>query len=181
MTDWINWLFGVDWKNTFLPRTPLLEIVLRGSAVYLALFALLRLVLKREAGAVGITDLLVVVLLADAAQNAMAGDYRSVPDGIILVATIVFWAWALNWIGYRVPSIQRFVHPAPLPLVRDGRVLRQNLQEELITEDELLSQLRLQGIEDLAKVKSAYMEGDGRISVIERETNHHRAPERPSS
>ena len=181
MTDWIDWLFGVDWANAFLPRTPVLEIILRGSAVYLSLFAMLRFVLKREAGAVGITDLLVVVLLADAAQNAMAGGYNSVPDGLILVATIIFWAWALNWIGYRMPRVQRFVHPAPLPLVRDGRLLRRNLQEELITEEELLSQLRLQGIEDLTNVKSAYIEGDGRISVIERETNHHRAPERPSS
>lgn len=60
-------LVTVDWEGVFSPEIPL-ELVLRGSLIYLALFALLRFVLKREAGAVGITDLLVVVLLiADAA------------------------------------------------------------------------------------------------------------------
>ncbi len=68
----MEWLFGVDWAKTFLPNTPLLEIFLRGSLTYLALFFLLRIVLKRESGGMGVTDLLVIVLIADAAQNAMA-------------------------------------------------------------------------------------------------------------
>jgi uncharacterized membrane protein YcaP (DUF421 family) len=170
---------GVDWANVLLPQTPLLEIIVRGSVTYLALFALLRLVLKRETGAVGMTDLLVVVLIADAAQNAMADDYRSVPDGIILVVTLVFWSWALNWLGYHFPLIQRLVHPPPLPLVRDGRMLRRNMAQELITEDELMSQLRLQGVDDLAQVAAANMEGDGRISVVERNHQQHRPQERP--
>jgi uncharacterized membrane protein YcaP (DUF421 family) len=146
--------------------------------MYLSLFFLLRLVLKREAGQMGLTDVLVIVLIADAAQNAMADDYSSIPDGILLVATIIFWSYALNWLGYHFPSIQRFVHPPALPLIRDGRLLRQNMAKELITEDELKSQLRLQGVEDPAEVKVAYMEGDGRISVIKRNGEEHKAPER---
>jgi uncharacterized membrane protein YcaP (DUF421 family) len=171
-------VFDVDWGNVFVLDTPLLEIVLRGSIMYLALFALLRLVLKREAGAMGITDLLVVVLLADAAQNGMADDYHSIPAGIVLVATIVFWSWALDWLGYRIPFVQRLVRPRALPLIRDGRVLRRNLEQELITDDELLSQLRLQGVADVADVAEAYMEGDGRISVIARDANHRGAQDR---
>ena len=162
-----------------MPDTPVLEIVVRGTVVYLALFVLLRVVLKREAGAMGITDLLVIVLIADAAQNAMADDYTSIVDGLVLVGTLVFWAWALNWLGYRVPAIQRLAHPSPLLLVRDGRPLRRHLAQELITEDELLSQLRLQGVEDIRDVKSAFMEGDGRISVIERDGHQHTEQERP--
>lgn len=161
-------VFDVDWAKTFLPETPLLEIFLRGTVVYLVLFGVLRVVMRREAGAVGITDLLVVVLLADAAQNAMADDYTSIPDGVLLVATIVFWSHTLNWLGFRYPLIQRFVHPAPLKLVEDGRLLRRNMRRELVTEDEILSQIRLQGINDLQEVEEAYMEGDGRISVVGR-------------
>ncbi len=82
-------LVTIDWEGAFSPELPL-ELILRGSLIYLALFALLRFVLKREAGAVGITDLLVVVLIADAAQSAMAGSYTSLPDGLVLVGTIVF-------------------------------------------------------------------------------------------
>ncbi|MDP9367069.1 MAG: DUF421 domain-containing protein [Chloroflexota bacterium] len=161
-------IFDVDWEKTFVPHTPLLEIFLRGTVVYLVLFGLLRAVLRRESGAVGITDLLVVVLLADAAQNAMADDYTSIPDGVLLVATIVFWSHALNWLGFRYPLIQRLVHPPPLKLIEDGRLLRRNMRRELVTEDEILSQVRLQGINDLSQVEEAFMEGDGRISVVAR-------------
>jgi uncharacterized membrane protein YcaP (DUF421 family) len=174
-----NWLLGVDWRSIFVPSTPILEIVVRGTVMYLALFVLLRLVLKREAGALGVTDLLVVVLIADAAQNGMADDYTSIPDGLILVGTIVFWAWALNWLGFRVPLIQRLVQPAPLPLVRDGRLIRRNLEKELITEGELMSQLRLQGVADLSEVVAAHMEGDGRISVVQRDGSNRGAPDKP--
>ncbi len=174
----VDWLLGVDWGRLFLPDTSPIEIFVRGTVMYMALFVLLRVVLKREAGAVGITDLLVVVLLADAAQNAMAAEYTSLPDGVLLVTTIVFWAYALNWLGFRVPLIQRLVHPRALPLVKDGRMLRRNMRHELITEDELVSQLRLQGVEDVSQVKAAYMEGDGRISVVERDERAHGSQER---
>lgn len=68
----MGWLTDVDWQNVLVPETPILEIVVRGTVVYLVLFALMRFVLKREAGAMSPSDLLIVVLIADAAQNAMA-------------------------------------------------------------------------------------------------------------
>ena len=86
----------VDWQAVLLPHTPLLEIFVRGSLTYLGLFLLLRVLLKREAGSLGITDTLLVVMLADAAQNGMADDYRSVTDGLVLVATLIFWNVLLN-------------------------------------------------------------------------------------
>lgn len=174
----MEWLGGVDWAKIFVPDTPLLEILIRGTLTYLALFTLLRLVLKRQSSAMGITDLLVVVLIADAAQNAMADDYTSIADGVLLVATIIFWAYALDWLGYRFPRFQRFFHPPPLPLVREGRLLHRNMRRELITEGELWSQLRQQGINNLRDVKEAYMEGDGRISVIGADASPRGTPER---
>lgn len=79
----------IDWAKLFEFSTPALEIVVRGTVMYLALFAMLRFILRRETGSLGITDLLVVVLVADAAQNGMAGSYRSISDGLLLVATII--------------------------------------------------------------------------------------------
>lgn len=156
------------------------EVVIRGSLMYLALFAMLRVVLKREAGAVGVTDLLVIVLVADAAQNAMSADYTSITEGVVLVAVILFWSFALNWVGFRVPWIGRLVHPPPLELVKDGRMLRRNMEKELISEEELMSQIRQQGVDDVAEVKRACIEGDGHISVVTRdagETRNKRANE----
>jgi uncharacterized membrane protein YcaP (DUF421 family) len=163
----MDWLIDADWEKMFYLDTPLLEIFLRGSLVYLSLFILLRLILKRQAGTVGITDLLVIVLIADAAQNAMAGGYHSVPAGILLVATLIFWNFAIEWLGFRIPHIGKWVHPPPLPLVKEGRMLHKNMQRELITREELISQLREQGVDDIHRVKSACLEGDGQVSVIQ--------------
>jgi uncharacterized membrane protein YcaP (DUF421 family) len=163
----------IDWHKMLVPDTPVLEIVVRGSILYLALFFLLRVVLKRQSGTTSVTDLLVIVLIADAAQNAMADDYSSVTDGLVLVATIVFWAFALDFIAFRIPALRRFIQPGPLTLVKDGRMLRPNMQRELITEEELRAQLRQQGVEDLEDAKAVYMEGDGSFSVID--GDRHRA------
>lgn len=155
-----------NWKRMFYPQTPLLEIIIRGSIMYLGLFILLRVILKREAGTVGMTDLLVVVLLADASQNAMANDYKSITDGLILVLTIITWSYVLNFLGFAFPTIQKLIHPPPLLLIKNGMIVRKNLRKEFITEDELMSQVREQGIGTIHEVKEAYMEMDGHISVI---------------
>ncbi len=162
-------LFQIDWNAVFIPTVSLLEIILRGTLVYLLLFAVLRL-LRREAGGLGITDVLVIVLIADASQNAMGSEYKSITEGGILVGTIVFWDYTLDFLGYRFPRFQRLVRPAPLPLIKDGRMLHKNMRQEMITEEELLGQLRQQGVEHMAGVKKCYLEGDGRISVIAEET-----------
>ncbi len=158
--------FNLDWRSAFVPTVSIFELILRGTLIYLGIFTILRFVLKREAGGVGVGDLLMMVLLADAAQNAMASEYKSVPEGLILVSTIIFWNFALDWLGYRFRGFRWFVHPPSLLLVKDGRMLTRNLRKEMITVDELMSQIREQGIEKLAAVKSARMESDGRISVI---------------
>jgi uncharacterized membrane protein YcaP (DUF421 family) len=157
---------SVDWQAMFSPEHSLLEIFLRGTIMYIVLFSILRFFLKRQSGVIGIADLLVVVLIADAAQNAMAAEYKSITEGTLLVLTIVFWNYAVDWLGHRFPLIQRFTRPPPLQLIKDGRLLHRNMREEMITKEELLSQLRQQGIEDPGQVKKAYIEGDGRISII---------------
>jgi uncharacterized membrane protein YcaP (DUF421 family) len=159
-------LAEINWIELFRPDMPFAEIFIRGTVTYLALFAMLRIVLKREAGTVGITDLLVLVLIADAAQNAMAGDYNSITDGLLLVATIVFWCYVLDWLAFHFKSVDRLLRPPSLPLIENGRMLVRNMRKELITEEELLGQLREQGIEDIRAVKKACMETDGNISVL---------------
>jgi uncharacterized membrane protein YcaP (DUF421 family) len=168
----------IDWNSIFVPDIPFLEIVVRGTVMYLSLFLLLRIVLKRQTGTLGMTDLLLITLLADASQNAMAGEYRSLPDGIVLVGTIIFWNYAFDWLSFKSEWFERLIEPAPLPLVKRGRLLRQNMRRELINEAELLGKLREQGIEDVSKVKLANIESDGQISVIEYEQKHHKKPDR---
>jgi uncharacterized membrane protein YcaP (DUF421 family) len=170
----------MDWKSIFTPNISFLEIMLRGTVMYLALFILLRVILKRQTGTLGMTDLLLITLLADASQNGMAGDYKSLPEGIVLVATIIFWNYALDWLSFKSTLIQRLIEPPPLPLIKNGKLLRTNMRRELITEADLLGQMREQGISDISKVKAAYIESDGRISIIERKEEQHNKQERKS-
>lgn len=158
-------IFDVDWQALFMPTVPLLEIFLRGTIVYLMLFTVIRIMLRRIGGNFQLADILMVALIAAAAQNAMARDHHSVTDGLILIVTLVFWSYSLDWLGHRFPKFQRFYNPPELPLVRDGQMMRHNMRLELLTEDELMSQLRRYGIRDVSEVKEAYLEGDGSISV----------------
>jgi uncharacterized membrane protein YcaP (DUF421 family) len=157
----------MDWKSLFSFDIPVFEIILRGSVMYISLFILLRVVLKRQAGSLGMTDLLLITLIADASQNAMAGEYMSIPSGIVLVSTIIFWSYAFDWLSYKFPWFNRLTEPPPLPLIKAGKMLRKNMRRELITEEDLMSQLREQGVDDVGKVKEAYMESDGHISVVQ--------------
>ncbi len=159
-------LFKVDWYRVFVPSTSVAELFVRGSLVYLMLFAILRFLPNRQIGTVGISDLLVVVLFAEAAQNAMASNYTAIADGAILVTTIILWSYSLNWLGYKFPRFQKFLSPPPMPLVKNGRILRANMEQQLITQDELMSILRQKGVHKLSEVKLAFMESDGNISII---------------
>lgn len=161
-------LQGIDLPGLFRLSVPLLELVLRGSAVYAFLFLIFRFVIRRDVGSVGIADLLLLVLVADASQNAMSGGYTTVSEGLVLVGTLIGWNVLLDWLAFRFPSVRRLVEPDALPLIRDGRLLRHNMRREFITEEELWARLREQGIDDLARVKAAYLEPDGNFSVIRR-------------
>lgn len=141
-------------------------LVLRGTAVYWGLFLLFRFLLRRDTGALGIADILLLVLIADAAQNAMAGGYDSLADGALLVLTLAGWSWLLDWASCRFQLVRRLAEPAPLVLVRRGRLVRANLRREHISVPELLAALRVQGVGKLAEVKMARMESDGTVSVI---------------
>jgi uncharacterized membrane protein YcaP (DUF421 family) len=159
---------AVDWVGVFTPQAPLLETVVRGTVLYLGLLVLLRLTPAREAGGVGTPDLLVMVLLADAAQNAMAGPHHAVGDGLTLIATILAWSVALDWAGYRWAFVHRLLRTPPVRLVREGQVIAANLRRELMTRDELMAQLRKQGVDDVADVKGAWIEADGHVSLVRR-------------
>jgi uncharacterized membrane protein YcaP (DUF421 family) len=159
---------SVDWQALFAFSVSPLELVVRGTAIYWFLFILFRIVLRRDVGAIAVADVLLLVLVADAAQNAMAGEYRSISDGFVLVATIVSWNVLIDWLAFRFPRVRRLVEPPELLLVRDGRILHRNLRREFMTVADLRAKLREHGVDDVREVRAAYMEGDGEVSVITR-------------
>ncbi len=165
----MNLLAGIDFRTLFGLSMPVFELVLRGSAVYWFLFIVFRFVIRRDVGSVGLADVLIIVLVADASQNAMAGEYTTITEGLILISTLIGWNILLDWLAFRFHWIRRFAEPSTMLLVRNGRLLLRNMRREFITEEELWAKLRQEGIEHLSQVKAAYLEPDGNFSVIRNE------------
>ena len=156
---------AVDWSKLFVPSGSIVEIVIRGTVIYLMLFAAMRLLPRRQVGGLVAADLLIVVLIADALQNAMAGDYHSITEGVALAAVIFGWAYLIDWLDYKFPQLH-IAAAGPLAVVRNGRFMRRNMAREQVSEEEVLSALRLHGLESIENVATAYIEGDGRFSVL---------------
>lgn len=154
-------------QEIFALRAGFMEMIVRGTTMYWMLYALLRISGRRDFGSLGVADMLVLVLVADAAGNAMSGDSYSLGDGIIVVTTIVGWSYFLDRIGYYVPVLRRVLEPQRVCLVRDGHVIVSGLRREHISRSELREQLRLKGVDSLARVKRAYLESTGEFSVIQ--------------
>ncbi|HLS85466.1 MAG TPA: YetF domain-containing protein [Burkholderiales bacterium] len=158
----------MDWHQLFGFTLSPWEIMLRGTVMYLGLFVLFRVIIRRRVGAVGMADILILVIVADAAQNGMAGEYKSITEGLLLVLTILGWNVLIDWLTYRFPALQGVLEPPPLLLIDRGRILRRNLRHELIAESELYAKLREQGVSDPSEVERAYIEADGQVTVIKK-------------
>lgn len=143
-----------------------LEIAIRGTLMYWFLFCIFRFVLRRDTASAGITDILFVVLLGDAAQNAMIGDGQTVADGAALILTLVFWNYLLDYLGFHFAPVARLTEAPRVTLVRHGRLQHRSMRREHLTEQEIRTKLRGEGLENLTEVKAMYLESDGSVSVL---------------
>jgi uncharacterized membrane protein YcaP (DUF421 family) len=164
-------LILIEWAELIIPTHSVAEMMLRGTVMYLSLFIILRFFMVRQTSTIGISDILVIVVIADAAQNGFAKEYKSITEGLVLVLTIVFWNLFLNWISYRFKVFERLLSPPPLPLIKNGKMNRHNMRQEFITEEELRGQLRQQGISELVEVREACLEANGELSVIKTDSS----------
>ena len=158
---------------------PWYEILLRTFVVYLTVLILLRIAGKRELGQMTPFDLVVILVIANAVQNAMTGGDNSVVGGIIAASTLTVTNIAVGRWGSRVPFFRRLVASEPRVLLRDGKPIKAALDEERIDLEELEMAAREHGIADLAEVTAAVLEEDGSISIIPKDgTKIRRIPRR---
>lgn len=170
----------MDWSELFVPAVPLGETLVRGTVVFLALLLMMRLAGQREAGGLGLTDLLVVVLIAQGAAGGLIGDSTTITDSLLLVATILGWSVVVDALSYRFPRVARVLKSRPRVLARRGSLDRHALHREFMTRDEVMSQLRLHGITDLADVEQVVLEPNGMISVVRRDREEPDEPRPPA-
>ncbi len=142
------------------------EIVIRSTAIYLALLVGLRLFGKREIGQFTLFDLVVVLLVANAVQPAMTGPDSSLIGGLLIIGTLLVVNWGVGTLRLRSPFFRRILQPHPTVVAQDGRWLQEALRREGVDEDEAKMALREHGIEDIRDVKLAVLELDGTISVV---------------
>jgi uncharacterized membrane protein YcaP (DUF421 family) len=111
-------------------------------------------------------DLVVLLMLANAVQNAIIGDDNSLLGGFIGGAALIALNLGVNWYLYRHPTLDRRIEGEPVLLVKEGRVLRHNLAKELITEEELLSVVHRQGVDRIESCAEVILETSGTITVL---------------
>ena len=146
--------------------TPWWEIILRTAVVYVVVLFLLRVAGKRELGQMSPVDLVVILVIANAVQNAMTGGDNSLIGGVIAATTLVAVNTVFSRVGHRVPYLQHLFESEPTPLVLRGKPIKRNLERENVDEGELMMAAREHGIDEIAGVEAAYLERDGSISII---------------
>ena len=146
--------------------TPAWEIVVRTVVVYLVVLVGLRLFGKRQLGQMSIGDLVMILLIANAVQNAMVGADTSLAGGLIAAGTLLL----LNLVVVRAISMshlgERLFQGEPTLLVKDGEYLARNIRREGLATEEVDMAIREHGIADVSGVLVAYLESDGTISVV---------------
>ena len=155
--------------SIFDMSVPWYEILLRTFVVYVTVLVLLRVAGKRELGQMTPFDLVVILVIANAVQNAMTGGDNSLIGGMLAAATLTVVNIAVGRWGSRLPLFRRLVASEPRLLLRDGKPIKKALDEERVDIEELEMAAREHGIADLAGVAAAVLEEDGSISIIPKE------------
>ena len=151
-----------------LPDLPsdLLGVAIRTVVSYLFLLLALRLGGKRELGQLSVLDLVLVLVISNAAQNAMVGSNVTIWGGLVAVAALIITDRLLALARERSGRFDRVIEGEPALLVRDGERLPDALRREGIDDAELMRALREHGFADLSEVRMAVLEVDGTISVV---------------
>jgi len=148
-----------------------MDIVIRATVIFFALYLIVRLLGKRELAQLTPFELIVLVVTGDLIQQGVTHNDFSLTGSILAVATFAFWASVLSWITYLSRRAERMLDGEPRVIVRAGRILTENLRHDRLTESEIQSEMRLAGIAHTSDVAWGILEPKGKISFIKRETS----------
>lgn len=148
---------------------PWWAFVLRACIVYFILLALIRASGKRTMGQFTPFDMLLVVLLGNAVQNALLGQDSSVGGGLVLAATLLLLNWLVGLVSARSARMEALVEGVPVLLARDGKVYKDVLRRELISRADFDKAMRESGVEDIEDIRMAVLETNGHITLVARD------------
>jgi len=154
--------------NILVPDISIAEKITRSVAVYGFLLVAFRICGKRQLGQLTAFDLVVLLIISNVVQNAVIGNDNSLGGGLIGATTILILNTAVAWVTFRFKRVDRTVEHSPTVLVKHGRLLRANLRRECLGPRDLRAALRHHGVASLRDIRYAFLEEDGRVSVIMR-------------
>ena len=149
-----------------------LEIILRSIAVYVCIVLLIRVFGKKELSQLSVTDLVFILLISNSVQNAMVGNDSSLSGGLVAAITLFALNAVIRILVYKFKPVRNFLEGDAILLIYKGKILKQNLNKEEITMEELEASVREHGIEKISEVDLAMLEIDGNISVLSNNFTH---------
>jgi uncharacterized membrane protein YcaP (DUF421 family) len=148
---------------------PWWEFIIRALIVYGFLIVLLRMTGKRQVGQLAPFDLVLLLVLSNAVQNAMNGGDNSVLAGILSACTLVLVNYLVGLAAYRNKKLESLIEGRPEVLIHNGRLYEEVLVREKLTHHELKAALRAAGCNEVADVHCAILENNGQISVTKKD------------
>jgi uncharacterized membrane protein YcaP (DUF421 family) len=145
------------------------ELILRAAVVFCFLFVALRVIGKKHIGELAPFDLVILLLLSETVQNSMVGGDTTLSGGLISAATLIVLAQAMNWLSWRSKKASRLLEGVPKIIIRHGRCCTDQMTAEKVSLSELVEALRRNGCSNIADVRVAMLENDGKISVIKKQ------------
>lgn len=145
---------------------PFLDVTLRSLAVYLFMFAGIRIFGKNQLSQLNAGDIVLLLLISNAVQNAMVGSNVSLEGGLVAASVLFIANFVVKKIIFKNPRIKSLVESDPVILIKDGIVDNVKMKEQEVSFDELEETVREHGVEKIEEVKLAVLEVDGNISVI---------------
>ncbi|MEO8795290.1 MAG: YetF domain-containing protein [Daejeonella sp.] len=143
-----------------------LEIVIRSSSIYIFMVLAIRFFGKKELAQLSTTDLVFIILISNAVQNAMVGPNTSLTGGVIAASVLFILNYFLKMLMFKSKTAKDLIESEAVLLIRNGHVNVRNMHRNQISMDELEEAVREHGIETYKDVKLALFEVDGNISVI---------------
>ncbi len=154
-----------NWNEIFVVHLPLLEKVIRPVLVYLGMVLLLRVFGKRELAQLNPFDLVVLLSIANTVQNAIIGNDNSLTGGLIGAFSLLSVNYLVVRFVFRHRRLDQLLEGRPTVLIHEGKIQRQALAAELMTEAELLAVVRRQGFFHLREVQSCRLEPGGAFAI----------------
>ncbi len=167
MPEWF--VTSAMWKDTFELTLPLAEKILRPAVVYLFLVVLLRVFGKRELAQLNPFDLVVLLSLSNTVQNAIIGNDNSLTGGLVGAFTLLALNYLVVRFLFRHRRLDQILEGRPTVLIRDGRIIKQNLARELLTRGELMTVLHRQGFYGLNEIDECVLEPGGVFAIRRKE------------